>query len=679
MDYLEELKDNLKQLNEIDFAGLEHCDQTYNKLSEIALKCFNFTERTEPEMVLGVSEIFDGTLDVMELKAKCNRYIGRLLMMESFVSQAPAVRIEGEGENAVEIPSDAAQRAEAQIKAASTVLLTTYHMRHYVCKLRTGTNSKENAIVALSLEQVEKPSDKITSKRYEMLQYFLNMLFMYGAKRKVTRISKTSHKCTVWFPKRVDGTFVYHYYEKCDIRSFMYSELTPINTPEKARLYNEMTNPKDLWAALEKDLTYMFDSRFEDLEVNPNLWSFKNCCYNADDLCWYPYDYNARTHHACKGHWAGELDFSQSSYKYIDVEVDYEKLADDARALNDWGEEIIDEHTRYPILDGKGIHIPELEKIFDHQKFDEEVKNWKYVFLGKLLYPLKMYESWEAIMLNFGQGGTGKSAEFQMFQSCMANDIGLMNNKGRQQFAFQNLLKCRAYLCMDMDNNFDKDETTFKSMVTGEGVQVDVMYDGEGQKVIWLLPGAFAGNQYPPFINSGNSMARRIVIFYYATPVVNADATLLQTFVEHRRPAFLYKTSLMYRHYAQLYNKNVIYDKDPDDPSKLYVLPQYFMQTSRDFTVHTNQLYAFLSDPEFVEHTPDKDSAAAYSVSAKDLRRKFASFCSDEHGVKMPKMTNDYIQDSMNHFENGEYDHKRKKFKGLKLVGDDDDDGLPEL
>ena len=62
-----------------------------------------------------------------------------------------------------------------------------------------------------------------------------------------------------------------------------------------------------------------------------------------------------------------------------------------------------------PTFDAQSVPTPAFEKIFDTQEFNDDTKRWAYLMIGRMFFPLHMFECWQRALFVVGAGGSGKS------------------------------------------------------------------------------------------------------------------------------------------------------------------------------------------------------------------------------------------------------------------------------
>lgn len=647
---IERVRSGIEILNTTDVDVLSHTDSNYIQITSAVGDIFDIKGKNRDDVVAVSYEVFP---DDMDCKTTYDKYITKLMKVKSYLQRSP---LDDNG-----APSTISVECEEKISTYYGSVAILYHIRSYLTRAFNGLSSSEHEEVVLNVERKCADGELVVTPLHELNQYFLNQLLTYGAKRKID-----GKKCYVYMPIIRENNFVHSYERKETIESFIWKCIGPTSEEESAKLYIKMTQPKDLFASVEKFLRLVYDHRFEDLNTDDNLWSFRNAAFRIDDLCWYPYDESKKDHPACKGKHSGHLDSSVSSCMFIDQYVDYEALHDLAVARDEHGEPIIDDDG-YPLVDGFGIEIEEMEKILRHQKLSDEVINWKYALNGRCLYPINEHDKWAVFTYELGEGGCGKSAYIKMVMSLMPPDrVGVLSNSVRQGFPLQSLRNTRFFGVMDCDRHFNLDEGTLKSMACGEGVQIDIMYDGDGKTGDWTVVGAFAGNEFPPFSNAGGSVARRFVFSFYHEPVRKTDGRLFSNFMERNRPAFLYKIALMYRYYARLHGDTLLYDSGEHG---LDFFPQYFKDTQKDFTSHSNPLFSFFEHYDNVDICRVKEDVDAYTASHADVKAAYVLYCDAVLGKKPKAFKTDYIRSTMNALSDSyaKYDERTKTFIGVRI------------
>lgn len=192
--------------------------------------------------------------------------------------------------------------------------------------------------------------------------------------------------------------------------------------------------------------------------------------------------------------------------------------------------------------DWRRIETPAAEAIMDSQKFDSAVKAWMYCLSGRMYFDINEQDSWQIqkflkgiagmyLLLNTFRShacdtGTGKSTLLRnqeyTYDAC---DLGIMSNTIEKNFPLESLIDCFMYLALDISNDFNLDQTLWQSMVSGEEVAVN-RKNKLRITVLWVHPGAMAGNNMPPWKDNAGSVSRRIAHFDFGIVVSGANPYL---------------------------------------------------------------------------------------------------------------------------------------------------------
>jgi transposase len=181
---------------------------------------------------------------------------------------------------------------------------------------------------------------------------------------------------------------------------------------------------------------------------------------------------------------------------------------------------------------------PMLDKILDAQEFAPEVAELLCAMLGRLLFPLNAHDGWQVMLYLVGVGGTGKSLLLNVVRGLVApGTVGTIGGRREEVFGQANLADKDLVLGMDMPAKLSQalPQEAMQSMVSGEDMEVP----RKGQTalhVTWKAPIALASNHMPDYVNTGNNVGRRLVVFNFARVVANPQEDLVARIKETELP-----------------------------------------------------------------------------------------------------------------------------------------------
>ena len=220
---------------------------------------------------------------------------------------------------------------------------------------------------------------------------------------------------------------------------------------------------------------------------------------------------------------------------------------------------------------------PHLDCILKYQELPEEVIEWIYVFIGRMIYNLDEKDSWQCLMYFVGQAGTGKSTIISIIKELYDDeDVGVMSNNIQKQFGLADLVDKTIYIAPEIKRDFSIDQSEFQSIVSGDKVNVAVKHSAS-RSINWVIPGMMAGNEVPDFIDNSGSIQRRIVTVRFDKKVSEGDLKLIHK-LRGEMGNIIAKCNRMYLKTAEQHGNTTIWN----------VLPDYFKVTQRELAASTN-------------------------------------------------------------------------------------------
>lgn len=558
---------------------------------------------------------------VDSIKGKFQRWMQHIVRLHVLLEDGPNVICESE---------DQVKVMDERIVMASTCI---YHAFHSVQNLRLmraqGMNEALIGPARAGLDVMMNPhrTGELKGIHKAILHYF----------SQCRELALWRHGEDLYEPVYTDSMeYTFSLRRRCTIDEFIFECMSP--REHNQELFYTMFEKSNVIPMVRTALTKTHERDLPEVKVNRYLFSFKNGVYNTKNATFYPYKPDAETGICANS----MLDPNEVAVKYVDEVFDFKKYEKDSAVyykVDDIQFENADEDKRFVNSSGQKfvkshdyfrVETPTVEQIMDDQDWEEEVKRWKYVMLGRLFYPVGVHDHWEVFMMSMGIAGTGKSTIFKLVSEFfMMKDIGIMANEGREQFQLENLYQKLIFFCYEVNERMNFKMTRFNSIVSAEPVLVERMYKTSQEMEAWRVPGAWAGNAFPPFMDQGGNQSRRLIIFHYAKVVSQTDPNLFKKLLDER-PAFLYKCTRLYLEKAEsldigLWTKT----SDPEDDP----LPKYFHDTRSMLQAKANPMMAFLND------CTDITISADAWCNLTDFRKKFYEWAEEaSHGQEARKI-----------------------------------------
>ena len=190
-----------------------------------------------------------------------------------------------------------------------------------------------------------------------------------------------------------------------------------------------------------------------------------------------------------------------------------------------------------------------LDAQFGADAAGREVADLLLAFLGRLLFPIGSRDRWQAMPYLVGVGGTGKSLLLSVADAMFRKGaVGNLGGKREDVFGMANLVDKEAVFGRDMPAKLSGalSQELMQAMVSGEAMEVP----RKGQvalNVDWAAPVIMASNHMPDYVNTGNNVGRRIVIFRFANVVRDPVEDLLDRIRDAELPNVVCRALAAYR------------------------------------------------------------------------------------------------------------------------------------
>ena len=308
--------------------------------------------------------------------------------------------------------------------------------------------------------------------------------------------------------------------------------------------------------------------------------------------------------------------------RFHDFQTATEPLADTVVACN-FFDMTFDPYTE--THDWKNIPTPHFQGILDYQELPEDVWQWLYIFIGRMLYDIGTYDGWQIIPFLKGHAGTGKSTICLVVKKFYdALDVGIMSNNIERQFGLSAFYDKFMFIAPECRNDLAIEQAEFQSIVSGEDIQISMKHK-TAKSVKWKVPGLLAGNEVPSWADTAGSIQRRLPVIDFIKPVVSGDMMLHEK-LSLEIPELLLKCNRAYRCAAELHGSSNIWG----------LLGPYFQKTSNELAQTINALEAFMACDE-VRYDPES------SIPLDEFKNGLLAF-STMNGFPRPKFTTDYFR-----------------------------------
>lgn len=366
-----------------------------------------------------------------------------------------------------------------------------------------------------------------------------------------------------------NGQFTYSWNEKMTIKEFVFQQTSKqINY---AMWKNSTKNKSNIKDAIDY-LTNCDSCEFPNLIKDRHVFSFRNGVYitrqkeKGENEKWKDYFYEYGTKPI--------LSTDHVACKFFNTE------------FNNYPELSQDEWYKIP--------TPNLQKILDYQ-FEghpqhNEICNWVYIMIGRMLYEVKELERWQILPYLLGIAGCGKSTICDLIKNIFeSSDIGIIENNVEDKFGLAPICERYIFVAPEIKKGWSIDQALFQKIVSGEEVAL-ARKNQTPIQLTWKLPGFMASNEPPGFIDSAGSISRRLLVIKFSRMVTSdvSDPDLVLK-INQEMPLIIKKANNAYLSTVNTYGNRDLWD----------VLPDYFKETRDTLGQETNPVKNFLASGKF--------------------------------------------------------------------------------
>lgn len=222
------------------------------------------------------------------------------------------------------------------------------------------------------------------------------------------------------------------------------------------------------------------------------------------------------------------------AHKHIPIEFDSRWLADD----------IV-------------LPTPAIDAIFETQEWNAAEQQLLLAMLGRMAYPVGLFDKWQTALFLTGVGGSGKTTltnacAHSMYETCQ---IGYISNTIEKNFPFESLTKVNMVIAADIDESLmtNLSQTDLHKIINGEEVEINVKHGGR-TTLQWHAPLCLVANVVPNWQDDQGQMSRRIVYFDFSKKPPRADTSLEEMIKDPmQKTMLLLKLCKTYRSMAAQY------------------------------------------------------------------------------------------------------------------------------
>lgn len=531
-----------------------------------------------------------------------------------------------------------------------------YESRSNILRIKHLSNSQCIHAIPTTFESIQKlvldPSDKTLddTSKYMKFLYMTAWQRLYRIKEEI-----------LYQPKFYNGIYTYAWVKAHDLDSFIWNAFQPRSLNEE--MWRCVTSRPSVATQAKKQLMNTNDPMLPQLKQYHGSWSFKNGVYVGKVDKFYRYGCS-QTSDFSTGFATVKffpLEFEKERYDRIMYgqvynDFDDEEEQEEQEEKNDDGDmlDLAELKGEYEYNDNENddgnndddddfemnswmkLPTPKIDKILDDQELSLEVKQWVWVFLGRLLFPVGLHDSWQVMPFFEGIAGSGKSTLLKVIQMFFdPEDVGILTDQIEKEFGAEGLYLKKVILGFDIGKKLGLSQVEWQSWVSGEACQIKRKFKTALSIQKWTTPMAFAGNNIPMWNDNAGSVSRRFMIIEMMKAVRNVDTSLF-TEIGQNLAMILKKMILSYLSACHEYGSVGLHR----------VVPQEFLDSANRLRKATNALYAFVDSP--LVHTknmdlPD-DQQPVLVQSMDSFHNAYKQFCSDKR-YPYKRLEPDYVCD----------------------------------
>jgi hypothetical protein len=386
----------------------------------------------------------------------------------------------------------------------------------------------------------------------------------------------------------------------CDIKEIIQQCATKEDVFAQWKNMNSGNNLK----SLAEYLSICNEIEFQPLIPNRHWHEFINGLYCTETTTFHPW-----------GDAAISSDVVACNYHKVLFDTDIFQCANPMEVETPFFHQILmSQLEAKPSFNGESAEAYEMRK-----REANEVIEWVYVFLGRLLFGVGELDAWQIIPFFCGKAGTGKSTILKaagwFFRE---EDVETLANNSQKDFGLETFLGKLMWRCSEVKRDFQLDQAQLQSMVSGESMCI-LRKHKTAINVTWTVPGIMAGNEVPTWRDNGGAVARRVVVIKCETNIEGRRDPQLENKIRLEMPNLLHKCAWAYTTTAARFRDKDIWGKrglpsdydefdttpaglvkawDDVEESKRLILPKYYHDTRQNLQGKTNLLQNFLTNSD---------------------------------------------------------------------------------
>ena len=431
----------------------------------------------------------------------------------------------------------------------------------------------------------------------QLIRYYLNRC-------SLRRYRKIPGETALFRPKFINDQFTHYFEHDMDIDEFIHDAIYPY--AHNVKLFSWLTERGSTHGQVRDHLKNCVDDELPPLKKRRTLFAYQNGLYDALKDMFYPYVPDNNWRENGKVLVADDLG-EDVACNYLDYNFDYRSI--------------------YNHDDPYDIPTPSCQEIMDCQEFEPEVCRWLYACIGRLIFEVG-YDGWQFFLFCKGVAGSGKSTLLNLAaQFYTPMDVGTLMSETNKTFTLEHLYNKYVFFCVEVSSQMTMAVARFNQIVEGSRLSVERKFKVP-LDVFWKVTGAFAGNEFPPWVDKGGNISRRMMVFLFEKMVKVIDPTLYGR-CKGEMPSFMRKCVACYHDLKKRHGHRGIWEKG--------VLPEFFHRTKKKMQAESNSLQSILQDEDVCVL---EEGAICTFAKFKDT---FMSYCIRNSLSKPKVLSNDYM------------------------------------
>jgi hypothetical protein len=186
------------------------------------------------------------------------------------------------------------------------------------------------------------------------------------------------------------------------------------------------------------------------------------------------------------------------------------------------------------------VATPLLDRIAAAQGWEPDVAELMYALLGRLLFKVNHLDRWEVMPYLVGVGGSGKSLVLKVVSAMFrrSNAVGNLAARREEVFGLDNIARKEVVVGRDMPAKLSGviAQEMMQCMTTGDDMEIAIK-GKRSENVTWSAPVIMASNHTPDYVNTGDNVGRRLVMFRFDRVVAEPQTDLQPRILAEELPA----------------------------------------------------------------------------------------------------------------------------------------------